>query len=413
MHINNINWENGTWENRGAGKPALDVAICGDWAPIRDFSHIILNDPNAVYGNLLSELEDSDLRIVNLECPLVDRGTPVWKSGAVLKGVADHVRGLTTVPFDVAAMANNHVFDYGPDAFVKTKNLLSKNNIQSLGAGLSVIEARRPLITSQNGLSIGIVNFSEGEDLTAAGHGPGVFGWEVDRVIQSVKDIKPRVNAVIVICHGGVEYIPFPPPYLASAFQQIADEGADLVIGHHPHVPQGIHIHHGVPICYSLGNFVFFQHTDLLYRKIGYMIKAQIHEKGVSHIRIIPYEILWDRLNLLTGEALRRFFQRLKAVSEPLKSFNHVKDAWHGFIKYYGISGFKNEMHHIMDTLEKEAPKGAAMFRNRLTTLQHSHHLMDTMTRIMEEKIDQAPDWALDLTVEWMTKKQQTDIHRT
>ena len=164
-----------------------------------------------------------------------------------------------------------------------------------------------------NGVNIGIISFSEGEDLTAAADGkPGVFGWEIDRVIDLVKEIRSDVHVVIVVCHGGVEYIPFPPPYLADALQRIAEAGADLVIGHHPHVPQGVQIHKGVPICYSLGNFVFFQPTDLQYRKIGYLVKAGVTTDGVSAIRIIPYEIGPERLMLLKEEKLRRALKKLE-----------------------------------------------------------------------------------------------------
>ena len=92
-----------------------------------------------------------------------------------------------------------------------------------------------------------MISFSEGEDLTAAITGPGVFGWEVDEVTSIIHQIKASVDIVIVICHCGVEYIPFPPPYVAGAFQRIVDCGAHLVIGHHPHVPQGMQIYKNTP----------------------------------------------------------------------------------------------------------------------------------------------------------------------
>ena len=112
--------------------------------------------------------------------PLVDNGEPVSKSGAVLKGVSGHISGLTRVPFEVATLGNNHVFDYGTEAFVKTRDLLHENNIKTVGAGMSIEEASAPLIIPCKGSKIGIINFSEGEDLTAAGENPGVFGWEID-----------------------------------------------------------------------------------------------------------------------------------------------------------------------------------------------------------------------------------------
>ena len=400
-----IDWHAGTYHNPRVGDAQAEVVICSDWAPIRGFKDIIRKDPEAVYGDLLPELRSGDMRIVNLECPLVDQGEPVSKSGAVLKGSSEHIAGLTCIPFDVATLGNNHVFDYGVEAFVNTRDLLHQNNIKTVGAGMSIEEASAPLIVTVKGITMGIVNFSEGEDLTMAGEKPGVFGWEVQRVVDQVQELKAHVNATIVVCHGGVEYIPYPPPYLAAAFQRIADSGANLIIGHHPHVPQGIQIRNHVPICYSLGNFVFFQHTRLQLRKIGYFIKAGIAANGLSHIRIVPYEIMPTRLQLLKEKRYHRTMKKLKAVSEPLNDFSLIIQAWNGFIKYYGLSGFKNEIANIMETLDREAAKGAAMFRNRLTTMQHNQHLVDTMTRIMDGTIDDAPAWAFDTAAEWLTRQ--------
>jgi len=402
---NTMNWNTGTWHNSRAGDSRAEVVICSDWAPIRGFKDIILQDPEAVYGDLLPELRESDIRVVNLECPLVDEGDPVSKSGTVLKGLSSHITGLTRIPFEVATLGNNHVFDYGIDAFVKTRKLLHENDIKTVGAGMSLEEASAPLILTFNGARIGIVNFSEGEDLTAAGENPGVFGWEIDGVVHQVQTLKDTVNAVIVICHAGVEYIPYPPPYLAAAFQRIADAGADLIIGHHPHVPQGVQIRKHVPICYSLGNFVFFQDTELQFRKIGYFVKAGIAEKGISHIRIVPYEIHPTRLQLLKEEKRQWVMNKFKTISEPLNDFPRVIEAWNGFIRHYGIKGFQEEITHIMDQFTREPAKGAAMFRNRLTTMQHNQHLVDVMTRVMNGTIDHASDWALDTVAEWFTSK--------
>jgi poly-gamma-glutamate capsule biosynthesis protein CapA/YwtB (metallophosphatase superfamily) len=401
---NTIDWQTGMYHNPRSGDARAEVVICSDWAPIRGFKDIILKDPEAVYGDLLPELRSGDIRIVNLECPLVDQGEAVSKSGAVLKGISGHIAGLTSVPFEVATLGNNHVFDYGIEAFVKTRDLLHQNNIKTVGAGMSLEEAAAPLIVTSRGVSIGLVNFSEGEDLTAAGENPGVFGWEVDRVVAQVQELNSHVNATIVVCHGGVEYIPYPPPYLAAVFQRIADAGADLIIGHHPHVPQGVQIRKHAPICYSLGNFVFFQHTQLQFRKIGYFVKAGVAENGISHIRIVPYEILSARLQLLKKEKYQWAMQKLKDISEPLNDFSRIIQAWNGFIKHYGINGFQNEVANIMETLAREPAKGAAMFRNRLTTMQHNQHLVDTMTRIMDGTIDHAPAWALDTVSEWLSR---------
>ncbi|HTZ40537.1 MAG TPA: CapA family protein [Syntrophales bacterium] len=401
-----FDWIRGRWANAAVPQAQAQIVIASDWAPIRAFDEIVARSPEAVYGDVLSVLRESDLRIVNLECALSGNDSPVWKSGSVFKGRPEHIKGLIAVPFDVVTLANNHVFDYGPEAFRETLKLLSKHSIRFAGAGVSVEEAHQPLIIELKGLRIGIINFSEGEDLTAAVSGPGVYGWEVDRVVDTVRAIRPEVHIILVACHGGVEYIPCPPPYLAEAFRRIAHAGADLVIGHHPHVPQGIEVCNGVPICYSLGNFVFYQETDLLYRKRGYLLKAGVSQAGLAHVEIIPYEIGSESLRLLKGDESAVFFESLKKVSLPLAQQEGVTEAWHGFLRFYGLKGFREEIAMILAKMDQEPAKGAAMLRNRIATMQHREHWIDAMTRIMNGTIDASPQWACDLAVEWMTRKQ-------
>jgi poly-gamma-glutamate synthesis protein (capsule biosynthesis protein) len=119
----------------------------------------------------------------------------------------------------------------------------------------------------------------------------------------------------------------------------------------------------------------------------------------------VPYEILPTRLQLLKKEKYQWAMQKLESVSEPLYDYSKILEAWNGLIKHYGISGFRDEIAHIMETFAREPSKGAAMFRNRITTMQHNQHLVDTMTRIMDGSIDHAPAWAFDRVAEWLTRQ--------
>lgn len=379
------------------------LCIAGDWAPIRAFAPLIETDPEAVYGDLLPVIRSADLAVVNLEAPLSDAGEPVGKSGAVFKGETRHVSGLSAAPFHVATLANNHMFDFGTEAFVQTTDTLDKNGIRHVGAGMNEDQAGQPLIIGAGGVSVGIVNFSEGEDLTAAGQGPGVMGWDLDRVTGTVADLKKKVDIVLVISHCGIEYVPFPPPYVVSAFEAAADAGADLVIGHHPHVPQGISFRGNVPICYSLGNFVFYQPTRLVWRKLGYMVNAGVSTQGLVSLEVVPYRIHDLGVSLLDNDESSRFFKKINDISRPLEKKAGLMDTWHGFLDYYGITGFEKEIAMIMEKLQADPVKGAAMFRNRLTTLQHFHHFKDLMTRIIKGQMNTSSGWARDLNREWLT----------
>lgn len=403
--IDHVNWQNGTWTAQTPQGSEYEICIASDWAPIRAFSQMILDDPEAVYGDVLPDLRTSDLRIANLECPLTYGESTISKSGSLLKGVPEHIKGLTCVPFDIVTLANNHVFDYGLDAFRETSNLLNTNGIKDVGAGLTRKAAIAPKIVELGKTKIALISFSEGEDLTGATDGPGVFGWEVDAVVQAVEEAKSTADLVFVLCHAGVEYIPFPPPYLAKALQKVAQAGADLVVGHHPHVPQGVQIFGGVPIAYSLGNFVFYQPVDLVYRKVGYLLKVGVSAGALTGIKLVPYSISEKGLGLLKGERLKWFWEKMDQVSQPLETMAGIEDAWNGFLRQYGVDGFFNEIEMLMGKLREDPQKGAAMVRNRVTTMQHRKHWIDAMSRIIDGTIEDSPDWAFDLTREWLTRK--------
>jgi poly-gamma-glutamate capsule biosynthesis protein CapA/YwtB (metallophosphatase superfamily) len=360
------------------------VLVAADWAPIRAFDRIVRDDPESLYGDLLPILRRADLRIVNCECALTAAGKPEWKSGTVFRGEAAHVEGLAAVPFDVACLANNHVLDYGVAGMRETIRVLRRRGIETVGAGLTGDQAHAPLSLAVGRQAIHIVNISEGEDLTASAGGPGVFGWDVPRAAAIVERLKAGGGLVIVIAHAGLEYVPFPPPYVISAFRAMVDAGADCVIGHHPHVPQGIESWRGRPIFYSLGNFAFYQQTDLLHRKTGFCVDLRCEDGHVAGVDVYPYRITDIGLRCLDVKEGRSFTRNLARLSRPFETPGGPGRAWNSWLAYYGDRGFRAEVTGILDRMTADPRKGAAMFRNRITTMQHLELWRTYLTRVME-----------------------------
>jgi len=380
------------------------ILIASDWAPIRAFEPVIRRDPLAVYGDMLSVLQDADLRIVNCECALTSARKPVWKSGAVFKGLPAHVESLTAVPFEIATLANNHVFDYGLSGFKETLDVLRRKGIRTVGAGMTFEEASAPLRLTVGGTRVTVLNFGEGEDLTASSGGPGVCGWEIDRLAGHIRKAKKRGDFVVAVGHAGLEYIPFPPPYVVAAFRALSDAGADCVVGHHPHVPQGLEVRRGRLIAYSLGNFAFFQPPELHYRRTGFCLSLEVKAGRLVSHKIHPYRISEQGLRALDRGEGRRFLAALRRVSGPFITAKGVAEAWQSYLAYYGPEGFKKEVLGILEKMGSEPRKGAAMFRNRLTTLQHAELWRDALTRFMsEDPVPARPAWTR-LIREWLTR---------
>jgi len=380
------------------------VLVASDWAPIRVFDPVVRGNPESIYGDLLPLLRAADLRIVNCECALTKATRPVWKSGSVFKGEPAHVRGLTAVPFEVACLANNHVLDYGVPGLRETLNVLHRNGVKTVGAGLTEKQALEPLSITVNRTRVHIVNFSEGEDLTPSRGGPGVFGWDIPRAASLVARCRKQGGLVIAIGHCGVEYIPFPPPYVASAFRALVEAGADCVAGHHPHVPQGIAWHRGRPIVYSLGNFVFYQPADLYWRRTGFCVSLHVDGNRLSGVELLPYRITDAGLRRLDARANAEFRRKIAQVSQPLHTPARTEKAWQAYLAYYGTAGFTAEVLGILEKMKTEPPKGAAMFRNRITTMQHRELWRDFLTRVMAGDRPRYPREAWRCIEEWFTR---------
>jgi poly-gamma-glutamate synthesis protein (capsule biosynthesis protein) len=358
------------------------VLVASDWAPIRAFEPIIRDAPESIYGDLLPVLRRADLRIVNCESALTSAGSAVWKSGAVFKGEPSHVAGLKAVPFDVACLANNHVLDYGVAGLRETLRVLARARIHAVGAGLNDAQALAPLSLRVNGQAVHIVNISEGEDLTATGGGPGVFGWDIPLAAAQTRALKKIGGVVIVVAHCGLEYVPFPPPYVVAAFRSLVEAGADCVIGHHPHVPQGIEWWQGRPLFYSLGNFVFHQPTTLHHRKIGFCVSLRCAHDRVSAIELHPYRITDTGLRRLDPNEAQAFGRDLTRLSRPFRVPAGPSRAWNAWLEYYGEAGFRAEVTGMLEKMAADPRKAAAMFRNRLTTMQHVEHWQTFLTRM-------------------------------
>jgi poly-gamma-glutamate synthesis protein (capsule biosynthesis protein) len=382
----------------------ISIVIAADWAPIRALEPVVRSAPDSVYGDILPVLRAADLRIVNCECALTSARKPVWKSGAVFKGLPAHVAGLTRVPFEIACLANNHVFDYGVRGFRDTLDILRRNGIRTVGAGLSLKEALSPLTVLVKGTRVTILNFSEGEDLTASQGGPGVCGWEIDRLLTLVRKFKKRGDFIIAVGHAGVEYVPFPPPYVVEAYRALAEAGASCVIGHHPHVPQGLEVRGGRLVAYSLGNFVFYQPSELYYRRTGFCLELHIRGDRLSSYELHPYRITELGLRKLGRPEEIKLLKKIDRISQPLRSASGIAQAWQAYLAYYGPGGFKKEVLGILEKMGSEPRQGAAMFRNRIATLQHSELWRDALTRFMAEKESPVPAGMTRLIEEWFTR---------
>ncbi|MBR1953039.1 MAG: CapA family protein, partial [Lentisphaeria bacterium] len=253
---------------------------------------------------------------------------------------------------------------------------------------------------------IALFAISEGEDMLGATENSfGVRPWEVEVLAEQIRNARSKYDVILISAHCGLEYQPYPSFYVYQAFKRWAEAGADMIIGHHPHVPQGMTCFGKTPAYFSLGNFVFYQPVKFFHRKTGYFLEIEVDPLGIVSHKAVPYRIEDAYLRLLDDSEKADFDALFEKLSVPLRSESTAKEAWHAVLAYNGLDGFQQELEKILSVMRENPAKGAAMLRNRVTCVQHSSQWIDGMTRIVNGNIADAPQDMIDLVQEFLTRE--------
>ncbi len=254
----------GTKSDESENKP-VTLVFTGDVL----LSDYVLNNYNSkgisgvVSPDVLTELTQADLTIINNEFPFSTRGTKAPDKQFTFRVDPSYVSVLTDMGVDIAGLANNHVLDYGADALLDTFDTLDAAGIDYMGAGTDSERASRLITREIGGMTFGFLAASRVIPVVSwdvANSSPGVFTtYDPTRLVAAIEQARSQCDYLTVIVHWGIERDAYPQEYQTQLAKQYIDAGADLVIGAHPHVLQGISYYDGKPICYSLGNFIFNQ----------------------------------------------------------------------------------------------------------------------------------------------------------
>ena len=215
-------------------------------------------DAGSRLDGVRSLLGDCDVVLGNLECTLPAGGRTVPTEPRVI-ATPEMVRGTLAAGFRVVTLANNHAFDCLEAGFRETCALLDGLGIARFGAGMNLEEATAPAILDIKGVRlafIGAVDERSGPVPLAGAGRFGVAPLDAGRMADQIRRLQREVDHVIVSLHWGEERFMIPSPAQVEQAHALAEAGASLVLGHHPHVVQGMEVWQGVPILYSLGNFL-------------------------------------------------------------------------------------------------------------------------------------------------------------
>lgn len=262
-----------------------ELFVCGDIVNYKNKDGLICD------SSLEKIIKNADYSIGNFEAPIESNGNPIEKSGPHHYQRVETLKGLKQQGFDMLCMANNHIYDYGSTGLKQTKELASAKGFDTLGAGLDFDDAYSPLIKEINNIKIGFINACESQfgvlDYFASEDRAG-YAWinhrEVDNMILR---LRKTCDFVIVLAHAGLEHYHVPQKEWRHRYKQLCDLGADIVIGSHPHVPQGYERYKDSYIFYSLGNFYFDSKNYINKRDDSYSLLIKLSKNGTFSFKPI------------------------------------------------------------------------------------------------------------------------------
>ena len=284
-------------------------------------SDYVLNNYNSkgisgvASDDLLSELQQADLTIINNEFPFSARGSQAPDKQFTFRVDPSYVSVLTDMGVDIAGLANNHVLDYGSDALLDTFDTLDAAGIDYMGAGVDMDRASRLITREIDGMTFGFLAASRVIPVVSwdvANASPGVFTtYDPARLVAAIEAARSQCDYLTVMVHWGIERDAYPQEYQTQLARQYIDAGADLIIGAHPHVLQGIDYYQDKPVCYSLGNFIFNQEIPRTA-----IVKVTVEKDKEPTIQFLAASASGAYTSLSSSEEKASIYQYLEEISD-------------------------------------------------------------------------------------------------
>ena len=249
------------------------------------------------FENVVEFLKTGDIIFGNLEAPLTDNSNSLDPNGKyVLKNRSEAIEGLKYAGFNILNLANNHIMDYYYEGLKDTIEILEEYEIQHCGAGENIEKARNPAILDIKGFKIAVLGYTDMAEYFYKGNpmikfeaeeqSSGVAPRKLEYIKEDIEKIKENADIIIISLHWGIEDSFDVTEEQRQFAYELIDNGADIILGHHPHKFQGIEIYKGKPIIYSMGNFIFDQNDPL--KQEAFMVDIVFDIDKLTSLELIP-----------------------------------------------------------------------------------------------------------------------------
>lgn len=263
---------------------------------------------------VIDYINGKDIFMINQEFPFSSRGEPMEEKQYTFRIKPEGVKVLQDMGVDAVSLANNHSLDYGREALEDTFQVLDHAGIKYAGAGTDLNRAKQTVFIEAKGYKIGFLAASRVipvTDWNAGENKTGLFTtYDPAMMIEEIKKADSQCDYLAVFVHWGVEYEEYPEEYQREMARKYIDAGADLVVGCHPHVVQGLEYYNEKPIVYSLGNFIFGKDIERS-MLLGVVLKPE----GGIELELFPVYAKNRFVDRMEEEKARNFMNYITEIS--------------------------------------------------------------------------------------------------
>jgi len=302
----------------------MSIIISGDFAPRRNLP------PYDPFTQKIKDIFCNSYTIVNLETPLTEKGFPILKAGKNFRCGPKYAEILKNAGVDCVTLANNHIRDYGEVGVIDTINYCNNAGLDVVGAGENIEEARKPIIIDRDNKDIAIFNYCEKEFSIATHNGSGANPFDVVNAYYDINNYKKKVDRIIIIYHGGIEYQHYPTIEMVKNFHFLIDAGADVIIAHHTHIYSGYEIYKGKLIYYGLGNLFAYSKNNKINSKWYKGILAEIDIKLIDRISyfITKYNGKSLNIDIMEHNEIVEDRKLIEDISKNVLDINYFFSMW-------------------------------------------------------------------------------------
>ncbi len=310
---------------------AVGDLMMGSWI----IDHVRQKGVDYPFDSTRMVLQKADIAIANLEAPLSRGGRRFRDKTYTFKVPPDFCRGIANAGIDVVTLANNHILDFGCQGLHNTTAVLDSHKIAYCGAGINDSAACSVSYVEKNGAVFAFLGFSFTYPLEfwAGPDRCGTCHPSEAQMRDLIYESAARSDFIVVSFHWGQEKRQTPKPYQSYFARRAIDFGADVVLGHHPHVLQGIEIYRNKPIAYSLGNYIFGSYSYTA--RTSVILRLYMSRDQLIYARLYPIDVynpvVQFQPRLLRGKKRKEVLQHLNKLSAKLNQGRNIIDL-SGFI---------------------------------------------------------------------------------